>query len=300
MNNNILKLASVTLALALSASGCSWVRGILPGASETQTEQVAQADPVASDAPSISPTRGAADHGQHVQDGAGAIVTSGYGDCVNIGSSVGSGQHPDDCDKQSLKPATDMAGEPAASSNAKEEMAESFPQPAISKPLDQSGSGAPGIVQEDAGSATAQVQAADERPTIAPSYEKISIHGDALFRFGKSDEGSILPSGIKKLDDLAAQLAAYDRSSIDSITVVGHADRLGKKAANQALSERRAQTVKKYFIDYGVDGALIKSMGKGSAQPIKQCKGKKKTPRLVACLEPNRRVEVVIRGVKSN
>ena len=70
--------------------------------------------------------------------------------------------------------------------------------------------------------------------------------------------------------------------------------------ANQALSERRAITVKRYLIKNGVDGAVIKTLGKGSSQPIKQCKGTKKTPALVACLEPNRRVEVVIRGVKGS
>ena len=59
-------------------------------------------------------------------------------------------------------------------------------------------------------------------------------------------------------------------------------------------------TVKNYLIKNGVDGSLIKSMGKGSSQPVKQCKGKRKTPALIACLAPNRRVEVVIRGVKSN
>ena len=304
MKTKILKLSSLALALALSTSGCTWIRGMLPGGDDTKVAEVAQADPVPSDAPRIEPMRGAADRGHHVQDGSGKTVTSGYGDCVNAGISVDGGQQSDDCDKQGLKPATGMAsgaGEPAAFRRAKDDMSKPAPDPATPTPLNQSGSGAPGIVQErDAGSATAQLQPANERPTVAPHYEKISLQGDALFRFGKSDEGSILPAGIKKLDELAAQLAAYDTSSIESITLVGHADRLGKKAANQALSERRAQTVKNYFIKNGVDAALIKSMGKGSSQPVKQCKGKKKSPRLIACLEPNRRVEVVIRGIKGN
>lgn len=298
MKIRTLKLFSVALALALSTSGCSWLRTMWPGG-DSKVERVAQADPMPSNSPSVEPTRVAANQGHHVQDGSSKTVTSGYGDCVNVGYSVDSGQHPDECDKQGLKPATDMAGEPAPPSMAKEEMAGPAPEPATPQALDQSGSGAPGIVQQDAGSATAQVQRA-EQATVAPSYEKISLHGDALFRFGKSNEGSILPAGIKKLDDLAVQLAAYDRSSIESITVVGHADRIGKKAANQALSERRAQTVKNYFIKNGVDGALIKSTGKGSSQPIKQCKGKKKTPQLITCLGPNRRVEVVIRGIKKS
>ncbi len=302
MTPQILKLSSLALALALSISGCSWIRGMLPGRDDSKSAQVAQADPLPSGAPSVERTRVAGDRRHHVQDGSDTTVTSGYGDCVNVGYSVDSGQHPTDCDKQALKPATEIgAVEPAAPSLANEEISEPGPDPAASIPPDQSGSNAPGMVQEsDAGSATAQLQPADEQPRVAPSYEKISLHGDAVFRFAKSDEGSILPTGIKKLDELAAQLAAYDKSTIDTITVVGHADWLGKKAANQTLSERRAQTVKNYFIKTGVDGALIQSTGKGSTQPVKQCKGKKKTPQLIACLAPNRRVEVVIRGIKEN
>jgi outer membrane protein OmpA-like peptidoglycan-associated protein len=299
VSTKILKLSGLALALAFSTSGCSWIQGMFSSNDETNVSRVAQADPVTSDAPKTEPMRVAADHGHHVQDGSGATVSSGYGDCVNVGNSVDSGQHPTDCDKQALKPATDAAagaGDTAAPSMAKEEMTKAEPEPAKPTPLEP-----PAIVQEsDAGNATAQVQPADERPTVAPSYEKISLQGDALFRFGKSNEGSILPAGMEKLDELAAQLAAYDRSSVESIAIVGHADRIGKKAANQALSERRAQTVKNYFVMHGVDASLIKAMGKGSSQPVKQCKGKKKTPQLVTCLEPNRRVEVVIRGIKGS
>jgi outer membrane protein OmpA-like peptidoglycan-associated protein len=299
VSTKILKLSGLALALAFSISGCSWIQGMFSSNDETNVSRVAQADPVTSDAPKTEPMRVAADHGHHVQDGSGTTVTSGYGDCVNVGNSVDSGQHPTDCDKQALKPATDTAagaGDTAAPSMAKEEMTKAEPEPAKPTPLEP-----PAIVQEsDAGNATAQVQPADERPTVAPSYEKISLQGDALFRFGKSNEGSILPAGMEKLDELAAQLAAYDRSSVESIAIVGHADRIGKKAANQALSERRAQTVKNYFVMHGVDASLIKAMGKGSSQPVKQCKGKKKTPQLVTCLEPNRRVEVVIRGIKGS
>jgi outer membrane protein OmpA-like peptidoglycan-associated protein len=318
VNKKSIVSLSAALLIGVSLSGCSWIRSINPWASdEPAAEKVAQADVTASDATPPAPMRVAHNDGHthsHVQDSSGKTVTSGYGDCVNVGANLGDRDHNADCDKQGLKPATDAA--PAA----REEMAKPAdepmpkpapepaptaqlppaPMPAKPAPLKEDGGGAPGIVQDnaDAGKPTVAVKPSQEKPTVAPSYEKISLQGDALFRFGKSDEGSILPLGIDKLNNLAAQLAAYDRASIDSITVVGHADRLGKKVPNQALSERRAMTVKKYLVKQGVDGAVIKSTGKGSSQPVKECKGKKKTPALVACLEPNRRVEVVIRGVK--
>lgn len=313
MNKKVFIVSSAALLVSLSMSGCSWIHSINPWASnEPATEKVAQAESTtSSDAP--SPMRVADNDGHshsHVQDSSGKTVTSGYGDCVNVGANLGDPNHNADCDKQGLKPAADGA------SSASEEMAKPAaapmpepapvaklapaPMPAKPAPLKEDAGGAPGIVQDnsDAGKPTAAVKPSKNMPSVAPSYEKISLQGDALFRFGKSDEGSILPGGIDKLDNLAAQLAAYDRASIESITVIGHADRLGKKVPNQALSEHRAQTVKKYLIKHGVDGSAIQSMGKGSSQPVKQCKGKKKTPALVACLEPNRRVEVIIRGAK--
>ena len=307
MNNKTIQRSSAALALMLSMSGCSWIKSINPWASEElQSEKVAQAESAVSDSPVKEPMRVASHDGgahSHVQDSSGKTVTSGYGECVNVGATVGDGNSSTDCDKQGLKSAADT-------SSAAEEMtkpaAEPMPKPtppvAKPEPMNENGSGAPGIVQEsvnDAGKPTAEVTQS-EATAVAPSYEKISLQGDALFRFAKSDEGSILPAGTAKLDELAAQLAAYNRDSVETITVIGHADRLGKKVANQALSERRAMTVKKYLVKQGVDASLITSMGKGAGQPVKQCKGTKKTQALVSCLEPNRRVEVVIRGVKSN
>ena len=297
MNKKTIQRAIAASMLALSVSGCSWIKSINPWGDGAPPDQVAQADPIPSDAPTLEPMRVTSHDGRvhsHVQDSSGKTITSGYGDCVNIGATLGDPIQTDDCDKQGLKPATDAA------TSGGEEMAKPAPA-ATPAPMKENGIGAPAIVQDnsagDPGRATAEVRPSYDMPA-APSYQKISLQGDALFRFGKSDEGSILSEGISKLDSLAAQLAAYNRDSVESITVIGHADRLGKKVANLALSERRAITVKRYLIKNGVDGAVIKTLGKGSSQPVKQCKGTKKTPALVACLAPNRRVEVVIRGVK--
>lgn len=304
MNKKTIQRAIAASMIALSVSGCSWIKSINPWGDGAPPDQVAQANPIPSNSPTLEPMRVTSHDGRvhsHVQDSSGKTITSGYGDCVNIGATLDDPSQTGDCDKQGLKPATDTA------TSGGEEMVKPAPAPAPAAatpaPMKENGIGAPGIVQDnsvgDPGRATAEVRPSYDIPA-APSYEKISLQGDALFRFGKSDEGSILSEGISKLDSLAAQLAAYNRDSVESITVIGHADRLGKKVANQALSERRAITVKRYLIKNGVDGAVIKTLGKGSSQPIKQCKGTKKTPALVACLLPNRRVEVVIRGVKGS
>jgi outer membrane protein OmpA-like peptidoglycan-associated protein len=133
-------------------------------------------------------------------------------------------------------------------------------------------------------------------PTPAARYEKFSLQGDALFKFGTFDEVGMLPAGKKKLDDLAAHIKGLDKASIDSIAVVGHADRLGAPEKKMRVSEQRAETVANYLISKGVDAALVQSTGKGDVEPVAQCGGKKATPQLVSCLAPNRRVEVVIKG----
>ncbi|MEO6024620.1 MAG: OmpA family protein [Burkholderiales bacterium] len=298
MKNSTLKALTLAIALAVSMSGCSWIGGMFSNGDRSSTEDkvaVEQVDVARGEAVSGAPLQMADAHGHYVEDGSGRTVTSGYGDCVHIGSSVDSGNHPKDCDKQGLKPATDaVASDEPRRAAMPAKPATTAKRTPLNPPA--AGNGAPAIVQEPA--PTAQLSVTDDMPTKAPSYEKISLQGDALFRFGKSNEASILPSARKKLDELAAQLAGYDKNSIESVVVVGHADRLGKPAPNQLLSERRANTVKNYFVKHGVDGVLIKATGKGTSQPVKQCKGKKKTPALIACLEPNRRVDIVIRGVK--
>lgn len=54
-----------------------------------------------------------------------------------------------------------------------------------------------------------------------------------------------------------------------NITIEGHTDNTGTVAGNQALSEKRAASVRQYLIDnYKIDGARLKSAGFGSSKPV--------------------------------
>jgi OmpA-OmpF porin, OOP family len=122
------------------------------------------------------------------------------------------------------------------------------------------------------------------------------LQGDALFQFGKADEKGMLPGGKPKLDELADKIIAMDKGSIENILVVGHADRLGSPTGNMKISEKRAATVMNYLARRGVEAAMMHSEGKGDAEPVMQCPGAQANKALIACLSPNRRVEVIIRG----
>jgi OOP family OmpA-OmpF porin len=128
----------------------------------------------------------------------------------------------------------------------------------------------------------------------APEYEKFTLGADALFKFDRYTRKFMLPEGRQKLDELAATLNRY--TGVQSFNIIGHTDRIGSHKYNDRLSLRRAATVKQYLAEKGVDANLMKISGKGKRQPVVNCPGKKVTKKLKACLQPNRRVEVEVRG----
>jgi OOP family OmpA-OmpF porin len=145
------------------------------------------------------------------------------------------------------------------------------------------------MVMAQAAAAPAKVE-----PAKAPA-RKISFSGDALFAFDKSD---LKPEGKTMLDDLVRQL---DGATYDTILATGHTDRFGSGQYNQKLSERRAHVVKDYLVSKNVKAARIDAEGKGETNPLTKagdCLGKK-SAKVVACLQPDRRVDVEVQGTKA-
>jgi OOP family OmpA-OmpF porin len=137
------------------------------------------------------------------------------------------------------------------------------------------------------------------RPTPAPpppvsKAGKVTTASTVNFDF---DRYVIRPDARSKLDDLVGKLRAVD---LEVVIAVGHADRIGSDTYNMKLSVRRADSVKAYLVSKGIAASRIYTEGKGKRQPVKECKGSGKTKELIACLEPNRRVEAeaVGSGVK--
>ena len=123
--------------------------------------------------------------------------------------------------------------------------------------------------------------------------KKLSFSADGLFRFDGGQPSDLQPEGRRKIEQLAAELRQSGSQRV-SIHVVGHTDRLGSEAYNDALSLARANTVRDLLVKDGIGPTSIRASGAGERQPVVTCPGKVTTPDLVRCLQPNRRVDIEV------
>jgi outer membrane protein OmpA-like peptidoglycan-associated protein len=128
-------------------------------------------------------------------------------------------------------------------------------------------------------------------PPPAPQVQKITLDSKVLFEF---DKAVLKPEGKAAIDSqVVGKLAQVQ--TLEVVLVTGHTDRLGSEAYNQKLSTERADAVRNYLISKGVDRAKIQSVGMGEKQPVVQC-DQKNMKALIDCLQPNRRVDVEVKG----
>ncbi|MFV0540399.1 MAG: OmpA family protein [Aestuariibaculum sp.] len=100
-----------------------------------------------------------------------------------------------------------------------------------------------------------------------------------LFDTGKS---TIKTQSAKVLEDIIAILKQYPNSKF---TVEGHTDSVGSESLNQKLSNSRANSVKDYLTNNGIQSSRLSAMGYGESKPIDSNKTK-------AGRANNRRVEI--------
>ncbi len=135
----------------------------------------------------------------------------------------------------------------------------------------------------------APIPAAIERETYI-------LLSDTLFRFDKYGRDEMLSGGKERLATIAQRLKSY--KSIDSLTVVGHTDRLGSDSYNDPLSANRASTVKQILDAMGVKAVKSDFIGKGKREPITtNCSDKLPRAAFISCLQPDRRVTIEVRGI---
>lgn len=131
-------------------------------------------------------------------------------------------------------------------------------------------------------------------PAAAPRRcdAAVTFQNEEVFAFMKS---KLTQAAKARLDrDVVAKLATC--ASVEAVVIEGHTDRMGSHKYNQKLSERRAENVKSYLVGKGTDRDKIETLGMGKTVPAKFCADIKKRAELIACLAPNRRAIVSIKG----
>lgn len=80
-----------------------------------------------------------------------------------------------------------------------------------------------------------------------------------------SGRATIKSESHPRLDRIVEYL---EHKSSARLRIEGHTDNTGNARANQRLSERRAQAVRQYLIDHGIDGGRVEAVGLGDEQPV--------------------------------
>jgi OOP family OmpA-OmpF porin len=127
-----------------------------------------------------------------------------------------------------------------------------------------------------------------------PPPAPVHLSTDSMFGFDKAVLG---PNGKVTLDGFAKDTVGV---TFDAIRVEGNADRLGSATYNDKLSLQRAEAVKAYLATTPeLKTATITATGNGENKPMTkpgECVGTKPTKALLACLQPDRRVDVEMTG----
>ena len=91
---------------------------------------------------------------------------------------------------------------------------------------------------------------------------KLNLPDGVTFDFAKYD---LKPQFYPALNTIASTLKEYNQTIVEGS---GHTDSIGSDAANQTLSERRANAVSSYLIGQGVQRERFEVVGMGERYPV--------------------------------
>lgn len=117
-------------------------------------------------------------------------------------------------------------------------------------------------------------------------YDRLAVNGRVATQgiFFATGNDRLRPESTPTLKEIAEMLTSHPELRL---RIEGHTDNVGDDAANQALSERRAASVKAWLMESaGVEGSRLESAGLGESKPA----GGNDTPE---GRQQNRRVELV-------
>jgi outer membrane protein OmpA-like peptidoglycan-associated protein len=99
------------------------------------------------------------------------------------------------------------------------------------------------------------------------------------------DTDEFMPESEQAVPEVVAEIA---HRPAPEITVIGHTDRVGSDAHNDALSLRRAERVQAELLRVGITADRIEVAGRGEREPVVPTEDEVPEPR-------NRRVEISVR-----
>lgn len=108
------------------------------------------------------------------------------------------------------------------------------------------------------------------------------------FEFNKAD---LTPAARRNLDDLARRLSKAQ--DVASASISGFADRIGASDYNVQLSARRAAAVRDYLVKNGyLNVNVVDARAYGDTRPVTSCPTTAPRNSQIACLSPDRRVDI--------
>ncbi len=117
----------------------------------------------------------------------------------------------------------------------------------------------------------------DKKPEIAVEKGKAIILEGVKFASGSA---RLTPQSKIILDKVVRTLQEYPEIQVE---IRGYTDNTGSLAGNMRLSQKRAEAVRAYLIEKGIDGSRIKAKGYGPQNPIadnKTAEGRAKNRRI--------------------
>jgi outer membrane protein OmpA-like peptidoglycan-associated protein len=105
--------------------------------------------------------------------------------------------------------------------------------------------------------------------------------GNVLFATGRSD---LKPGGVNSLDKLVVFLNEYPERTA---AIEGHTDNVGSDDSNRTLSRNRAESVRSYLLQQGIESWRLTATGMGETRPVADNGSE-------SGRQQNRRVEIII------
>jgi outer membrane protein OmpA-like peptidoglycan-associated protein len=119
----------------------------------------------------------------------------------------------------------------------------------------------------------------------ALGYSFKAIHFDFNKNSIRSDQEDVVTQDI--------QIAQQAVEQGKQVVVEGHSCQIGSAAYNLALSQRRAEAVKKEMVDAGIAPEQVKTIGYGYEKPLVWSDESNRS-KLLKDLAPNRRAEILV------